>query len=389
METDSIDKRELLKYVFQGDLMIRKKVFILILLAWVVICLCMTFLFCGKNYPLADEISYEMQSNPNWVVEFPYHYLYKAYKENGKYYISCQNMRHVDSTPKIIEISAKEYRYCAEIDPRRFDNYESYSGDQYNINIRYGKEVKEYSLNGWPSPLYELEELYETKVSLGEQETYRDNICGALTEFFDCSSIDAAHVTYPSEKHSKDDYYYGNVSSQDFDDAYCSLAIRHYSNQTLNGKLMKLYEEGTISKPNLKADYEKKKEVYEQATGKEFFEEQSPSSKAREFMVQNEIGALYGYTNKAYSDITYGTKGMIYYEIYVPDDHRSYTVTIKKPAFMPTWYLRTALNHILINEGNTIPWGKLYMFLFFFIPTVTGCLVLWIIYKKKMLLKHL
>ena len=129
---------------------------------------------------------------------------------------------------------------------------------------------------------------------------------------------------------------------------------------------MKLYEEGTISKPNLKADYEKKKEVYEQATGKEFFEEQSPSPKAREFMVQNEIGALYGYTNKAYSDITYGTKGMIYYEIYVPDDHMSYTVTIKKPALMPTWYLRTALNHILINEGNTVPWGKLYMFLFFF-----------------------
>lgn len=373
----------------------RKKVFILILLAWIVICLCMTFLFCGKHYSVADEISVEEQPDPGTIVEFSYHNLYKAYKENGKYYISCQSLIYDDSTPHIFEISAKDYRYCAGINPDRFDNYESGTGNQYDVNVRYGKDIKSYSVNGWPSPLHELEELCETKVSLGEQETYRDSICGALTEFLDCSSIDAAYVTYPSEEYSKDLFYYGDVSCQNFVDASRDLTVRHYSNQTLNGKLMKLYEEGTISKPNLKADYEKKKEVYEQATGKDFFEEQSPSPKAREFMVQNEIGALYGYTNKAYSDITYGTKGMIYYEIYVPDDHMSYTVTIKKPALMPTWYLRTALNHILINEGNTVPWGKLYMFLFFFITTVTGCLVLWIsffgksIYKKKKLLKNL
>ena len=44
---------------------------------------------------------------------------------------------------------------------------------------------------------------------------------------------------------------------------------------------------------------------------------------------------------------------------------------------MPTWYLRMALDHILINEGNTLPWGKLYIFMLLFIPTVAGCLVIW------------
>ena len=66
----------------------RKKTSIVICLAWIVVCLCMTFLFNGKRYPVADEISVEEQPASGSVVEFSYHNLYKAYKENGKYYIS-------------------------------------------------------------------------------------------------------------------------------------------------------------------------------------------------------------------------------------------------------------------------------------------------------------
>lgn len=66
----------------------RKKTSIVICLAWIVVCLCMTFLFNGKRYSVADEISVEEQPASGSVVEFSYHNLYKAYKENGKYYIS-------------------------------------------------------------------------------------------------------------------------------------------------------------------------------------------------------------------------------------------------------------------------------------------------------------
>lgn len=354
----------------------RKKTSIVICLAWIVVCLCMTFLFNGKRYPVADEISVEEQPASGSVVEFSYHNLYKAYKENGKYYISRQNLIYPDSTPKIFEISAKEFRRCARIDPGRLDNYYSEYDNQYDVNVRYGKDVKTYSVNGGLSPLYELEELYDTKLDLGEQETYRDSICGALTELFDCSSIDAAYVTYHLEKSTNKEFYYGNVSCREFDDAYRSLAIRHYSNQTINVKLMKLYKDGTIAEPDLKVAYEKKKEIYEKATGKKFYEENSPSPKTKKFLIENNVGVIYGNTNKAYSDITSGSKGMIYYEIYDPADARTYTACLKKPALMPTWYLRMALDHILINEGNTLPWGKLYIFMLLFFPTVAGCLVI-------------
>ncbi len=355
----------------------RKKTSIVICLAWIVICLCMTFLFSGKHYPVADEISVEEQPSSGSVVEFSYHNLYKAYKENGKYYISRQSLIYPDSTPKIFEISAKEYRHCAGFDPGRLDNYEDGYGNQYDVKVRYGKDVKDYSVNGWPSPLYELEELYDTKVRLGEQETYRDSICGALTELFDYCSIEAAYVSYPLKKSSKKKFYYGDVSSLGFDDAYRNLATRHYSNQTINIKLMKLYEDGKISEPDLKAAYEEKKAIYEKATGKEFYEENSPSPKTKKFLIENNVGVIYGNTNKAYSDITSGSKGMIYYEIYDPADARTYTVCLKKPALMPTWYLRMALDHILINDGNTLPWGKLYIFMLSVIPAVAGCLVIW------------
>jgi hypothetical protein len=36
-----------------------------------------------------------------------------------------------------------------------------------------------------------------------------------------------------------------------------------------------------------------------------------------------------------------------------------------------------ALDHILINDGNTLPWGKLYIFMLSVIPAVAGCLVIW------------
>jgi hypothetical protein len=339
----------------------------------------MTFLFSGKHYPVADEISVEEQPPSGAVVEFSYHNLYRAYKENGKYYISHQNLKYPDSTPEIFEISAKEYRRCAGINPGRLDNFDiGYgSGSQYDVKVRYGKDVKDYSVKGWPSPLYELEELYDTKVRLGEQETYRDSICGALTELFDCSSTDAAYVTYPSEWNTKKYFYYGDVSYLGFDDAYRSLAIRHYCNQTININLMKLYEDGTISEPDLKAAYEEKKQIYEKATGKEFLEKHGTTPNTEKYLIENKIGAIHGNIREAYSDITGGTNGMIYYEIVVPDDDLHYTVGVKKSALMPTWYLRMALDHILISDGNTIPWGKLYIFMLSFIPAVAGCLVIW------------
>ena len=67
---------------------------------------------------------------------------------------------------------------------------------------------------------------------------------------------------------------------------------------------------------------------------------------------------------------------MIYYELYLPDEKRSCSVGIIKPALMPEWYLKMALNHILINDGKTISWVALYIVLIFFVPAVTGCLLL-------------
>lgn len=372
-----------------------KKVFIILCLAWTITLLCVTFLFNGKKYPVADEISVEKQPGPNVIVEFSYHYICKVYKEKGKYYISYENLRSEENDPDVFEITKNEYNYCAAIDPNRFKNYKNGGFNQYDINTRYGNDVSQYSVEGGFSPLFELEWLYKEKAGLNKQETYQARIETKLAEFLDNSAIEAAYITYPSESYSGNDFFIkGNALCADFADAYYNLINRHYCNQYLNIQLMKLYDAGTISKPNLAADYEKKKEIYEQTTGKKLPQKVAYSDSfylafllrqddtrikqtSKRYILKKEVDALFGYTHKAYSNISYGDNGIIYYELYLPDEKRSCSVGIIKPALMPEWYLKMALNHILINDGKTISWGALYIFLRFFVPTVTGCLVLW------------
>lgn len=376
----------------------RKLVFIILCLVW----LAGVFYYIFPIYPVPDEISVETQPPHGSIIEFPNHYIYKAYKGNGKYFISYENLRSEDIDPIIYEITKTEYYHCAAISPRRFECSKVGSA-QYDIVVRYGNDVRQYCFESFFSPLHELETLYASKADEGEGKNAQDNLIDALTDFFDSCSIDAEFVIYPTDD-NPDYYLYGNVTCQDFNDDVYDLKKRHYSNRTLDIALMKKYEAGIISEPNLKADFEKKKEIYEQATGGEFLETLSGYEKlsfllnendrvikqsSKRYILQNETTFLSGYTHKAYGDITYGDKGVVYYEIYLPDEGSFYTVGLIKPALMPKWYLRTALDNILLNDGNTIVWGMLYVVPCFFILAVTGCLLLWVIIFGRNIFKNM
>ena len=372
----------------------RKALSIILCTVWILICFLLVFVPKEYMSSLPDEISVENHPASGSIIEFRSDSRVKAYRENGKYFLSYEGLIY-NTEPKIYELTKSEYRYCTRVDTYRLENQITGGVYDYSICVKRGNKEENYNDNFWISPLYEMQRIKDIKRDSFDQEDASYKKIEQLERFLDEGKFDMAFLFHPTYSYNINGrYYYKNAWCKDYYDKWSDLCAEYRYEQDLNVFLLKKYDKGQVELRdiNLKDSLEKKEELYERITGNTInrpgggngynyknllsLDGKSLSNESKQTILDQTIIKLDGYDHAAYEYIAYGDDNYCIYELYLPDEEETYELTVKKPFLMPKWYLKWAVNTVMLNDRIIVSPGLIYNIVLFVMLTVPICILI-------------
>ncbi len=244
------------------------------------------------------------------------------------------------------------------------------------------------------SPLYEMQRIKAEKIDQKDPEDETGKKTQEFERFLDKGKFEMAYLRYPGAVRNFYDYYfYKNAMCGDYYEKWNDIISEYKHEQSLNLYLIKKYEKGQIEfrEIDLKADLKKKEELYERITGNAPIinrlghgygyemlldpDNRYISNESKKNILDNTTKFIDGYDHTAYEYIKYGKDGFCAFELYLPDENDTYTLVLKKPPFMPKWYMEWSVNKILLSDEVLISPGLLYEVVCFLILIMPVCLL--------------
>ena len=367
----------------------RKVLSIILCTVWILICFLVVFVPKEYMSSLPDEISVENRTASGSIIEYDNERRIKVYREGGKYFLSSQNLVY-KTEPKIVELTKSEYRYCTRVDTYRLENQVTggASSYEYSICVKKGDKEEKYNDNFIKSPLYEMEMIEDIKFNRFDLNNATSKKLVRLERFLDEGNFEMACFSYPSTRiEGHDSYYYKNANCKEEESKWWNLFAEYKQEQDLNVFLFKQYEKGKIELKdiNLKASLDKKVELFESITGSTAINylgggynykdlltsnDKPITSKSKQTILDDTTDKLDGYDHTAYEYTEYGKNNYCLYELYLPDEENTYVLIVEKPLLMPKWYLKWAINTIILNDKLIVSPGLIYQVVLFMFLTI-------------------